>query len=171
MALACHRICAAPSANAQSYPLRRRPRDGICQNTDLLLVHTDLRTNDHSVGILVAARDTYNLELVLKRFGTVNTYSPPNLSESVGRFFAFMIKREQIRLYKEAGEPWPWSDDQILNTYKFTNVKREDDRTTRWMREFWTGPNEDRPAGEIMFNCTLFDILERSSLRHNGVNS
>lgn len=71
-------------------------------------------------------------------------------------FFEFMCKRERLRLRKEAGEPWPWSDDDILNTYKFTNVKREHDRTTRWMREHWTGPNKQRPAGEIIFNCALF---------------
>ena len=72
------------------------------------------------------------------------------------RFFEFMSKREALRLRKEAGEPWPWSDDEILNTYKFTNVKREHDRTTRWMRECWTKPNEDKSAGEIIFNCALF---------------
>jgi hypothetical protein len=75
---------------------------------------------------------------------------------AVDRFFEFMCKRERLRLRKEFGEPWPWSDDQILNTYKFTNVKRENDRTTRWMRTNWTGPNELRPAGEIIFNCALF---------------
>lgn len=72
------------------------------------------------------------------------------------RFFDFMAKRETLRLKKESGAAWPWSDDPILNTYKFTNVKREHDRTTRWMREHWTKPNENRPAGEIIFNCALF---------------
>ena len=72
------------------------------------------------------------------------------------RFLTFMRKREALRLKKEAGEPWPWTDDDILNTYKFTNVKREHDRTTRWMREHWTGPNEGRPPEEIIFNCALF---------------
>lgn len=72
------------------------------------------------------------------------------------RFFDFMCKREALRLKKETGAPWPWSDDVILNTYKFTNVKREHDRTTRWMRQHWTGPNEGRPPGEIIFNCALF---------------
>ena len=67
-----------------------------------------------------------------------------------------MTKREKLRLTKESGAPWPWSDDPILNTYKFTNVKREHDRTTQWMREHWTRPNENRPHGEIIFNCALF---------------
>lgn len=67
-----------------------------------------------------------------------------------------MAMREKLRLTKESGAPWPWSDDSILNTYKFTNVKREHDRTTQWMRKHWTHPNEDRPHGEIIFNCALF---------------
>lgn len=79
-----------------------------------------------------------------------------SFDEAVSRFFAFMTKREQLRLAKEKGVPWPWSDDDILNTYKFTNVKREHDRTTVWMRRHWTGPHENRPAGEIIFNCALF---------------
>lgn len=72
------------------------------------------------------------------------------------RFFAFMVEREKVRLRKEAGEPWPWTADKILQTYRFTNVKREHDRTTRWMRANWTGPNANRPAAEIIFNCGLF---------------
>jgi len=77
-------------------------------------------------------------------------------NETAAAFFRFMQARERIRLEKGAGKPWPWSDDPILNTFKFTNVKREHDRTTRWMREHWTGPNEAAPAGEIIFNCALF---------------
>jgi hypothetical protein len=76
--------------------------------------------------------------------------------QSMDRFLTFVTKREALRLNKEAGKPWPWSDDAILNAYKFTNVKREHDRTTRWMRANWTRPNEGRPTCEIIFNCALF---------------
>lgn len=76
--------------------------------------------------------------------------------DAVERFFDFMVLREELRIQKASGASWPWSSDPILNKYKFTNVKREDDRTTRWMRVNWTGPNQDRPAGEIIFNCALF---------------
>ncbi|MEQ9111880.1 MAG: putative DNA base hypermodification protein [Rhodospirillaceae bacterium] len=79
-----------------------------------------------------------------------------NMSDRRNEFFDFVKKREALRLVKETGASWPWSDDQILNTYKFTNVKREFDRTTKWMRRFWTLPHHSRPAGEIIFNCGLF---------------
>jgi len=72
------------------------------------------------------------------------------------KFYDFMIARESLRLKKAKGDPFPWSDDEILNTYKFTNVKREHDRTTKWMRRYWTDPNNGRPSAEILFNCALF---------------
>jgi hypothetical protein len=70
-------------------------------------------------------------------------------------FYEFMIKRENLRLKKEAGEPWPWTDDKILQTYKFTNVKRAHDRTTKW---FWDvlDQHRDHPPDEQLFNCALF---------------
>jgi len=71
-------------------------------------------------------------------------------------FYTFMVKRESTRLNKEAGRPWPWTDDKILQEYKFTNVHREDDRTTRWMRDNWTNQNLGQPAHVQLFNCALF---------------
>jgi hypothetical protein len=68
----------------------------------------------------------------------------------------YIRAREALRVAKESGAPPPWTDDAVLRTYRFTNVRREDDRTTRWMRAHWTGPHADRPAGEIVFNCGLF---------------
>jgi hypothetical protein len=71
-------------------------------------------------------------------------------------FYAFMRAREALRLRKASGSPWPWSDDEILNTYKFTNVNREHDRTTMWMREHWTDPHKNGGPATQLFNCALF---------------
>lgn len=46
-----------------------------------------------------------------------------------------MEQREAIRLKRAQGEPKPWTDDPILSTYRFCNVRREDDRVTIWVRE------------------------------------
>ena len=43
----------------------------------------------------------------------------------------FVRERESIRREKEMGFTQPWTKDPILHQYKFCNVKREDDRTTR----------------------------------------
>mmetsp|Transcript_34561 Transcript_34561/g.78145 ORF Transcript_34561/g.78145 Transcript_34561/m.78145 type:complete len:526 (-) Transcript_34561:139-1716(-) len=74
-----------------------------------------------------------------------------------GAFFDFIRERERVRERKDRGEDMPWTQDVILKAHKFTNVKREDDATTRWMRTHWTGPNaEGAGVGEVIFNCALF---------------
>lgn len=56
---------------------------------------------------------------------------------------AFWIKeREAIRERKERGDPPPWTDDEVLKTYRFCNVYREDDKVTRWIARHWREPNK-----------------------------
>lgn len=45
------------------------------------------------------------------------------------------VEREKIRKAKESGASPPWTTDPILQTYKFTNLRRRDDRVSRWLRQ------------------------------------
>ncbi len=47
-----------------------------------------------------------------------------------GLFWYWINERHRIYLSRQSGEPWPWTDDEVLRRYKFTNVFRELDRTT-----------------------------------------
>lgn len=50
--------------------------------------------------------------------------------------FVYWIKeREAIRVAKERGDPQPWTEDKFLQDYKFCNVRRRDDRVSRWLLE------------------------------------
>jgi hypothetical protein len=71
-------------------------------------------------------------------------------------FFNFVKKREQIRLRKEADLPYPWTEDQILRDYKFTNVHRHHDRTSRVLREKFYTPNFGAGAATILMNAATF---------------
>lgn len=51
---------------------------------------------------------------------------------SIAGFFSYARERERVRLRREDGRPAPWTLDPILQEYRFCNVFREDDRTTRW---------------------------------------
>lgn len=46
--------------------------------------------------------------------------------------------REYIRFHKESGSPPPWTRDPILANHRWCNVRREDDKVTRWIRENWS---------------------------------
>ena len=56
----------------------------------------------------------------------------------------FIGERESIRIRRANGEP-PWTDDQIFRENRFCNVRREDDRVTRWIAENRRTPHADDP--------------------------
>lgn len=64
---------------------------------------------------------------------------------SIQGFFRYARLRESVRLRKEQQVPKPWTDDPILQRYRFCNVFREDDRTTRWFADHVRGPMIDSP--------------------------
>lgn len=53
-----------------------------------------------------------------------------DIADPVEQFVAFIEEREGIRARKKAGYPWPWTQEPILQTYRFTNIHREDDATS-----------------------------------------
>lgn len=52
-------------------------------------------------------------------------------SPSIEGLWEFCRERESIRLHKEAKDPPPWTEDQILQKYHFCNIRRQDDRGTQ----------------------------------------
>jgi alpha-glutamyl/putrescinyl thymine pyrophosphorylase clade 1 len=65
--------------------------------------------------------------------------------EAMESFFRFINERHRIYLRKQASKDWPWSKNPILQTFKFTNVFRELDMTTTWLRVRWRDPYADHP--------------------------
>jgi len=61
------------------------------------------------------------------------------------RFFRYINERHRIYLKRQEGEPFPWTEDKILQTYSFCNVFRELDKVTIWIRKNWREPYADHP--------------------------
>jgi hypothetical protein len=47
-------------------------------------------------------------------------------------------ERERVRLKKEDGDPKPWSDDPVFQVTYFCNVRREDDKVTKFIRQMYS---------------------------------
>lgn len=75
-------------------------------------------------------------------------------------YFAFVREREAIRIKKEAGHKPPWTDDLVLQQFRFCNVWREDDRTTRWFAKHLRDP-ADSMGGHVLFATTAFRWFNR----------
>ena len=54
---------------------------------------------------------------------------------SVDAFYSYARERYQTMLNKDAGLPQPWTQDKILQEFRFCNVFREDDKVTKWIRQ------------------------------------
>lgn len=71
-------------------------------------------------------------------------------------FFDYLNEREFVRCRKAAGDFFPWTEDQILRTYKFTNVQRHHDRTSNELREMFYGRQFGDDRRTILMNCATF---------------
>ena len=56
---------------------------------------------------------------------------------NMDRLLYYISEREAIRLKKTHNKPKPWTDDEILQTYRFTNVRRMDDKVSVWLLDNW----------------------------------
>ena len=66
-----------------------------------------------------------------------NPYKRPDL-EAVGTMeglLYFIWEREAIRIARLNHCELPWTEDPILAKYKFTNIRRRDDRVSKWIIE------------------------------------
>lgn len=59
----------------------------------------------------------------------------------VDDLFKFIKERNAIHNRRLLGKPKPWTDDPILQQYRFTNVYREQDTVTQWIAEHWRTPH------------------------------
>ena len=75
---------------------------------------------------------------------------------NIDAFFSFVEEREQIRLRKEADLPYPWTEDKILQDFKFTNVHRHHDRTSRELRERFYNDHYNGDKKSILMNAAFF---------------
>jgi hypothetical protein len=67
--------------------------------------------------------------------------------------FEFIKERHTIYLRRQQGLPKPWTQDTILQKYRFCNVYRELDTVTQWIARNWRGPNTTDP--NIWFAMTV----------------
>lgn len=82
-------------------------------------------------------------------------------ASSEDTFWYWITERHSIFLKREAGLSKPWTDDPILQTYRFCNPFRENDKVTRWHRQFFLPHGESATDAELAFNMVWFRMFNR----------
>lgn len=72
-------------------------------------------------------------------------------------------ERMRILERKKTGQKKPWSDDPVFQATYFCNVRREDDRVTQWIRNYYSG-HVDHPLFE--YNILLSRFLNWPETLH-----
>lgn len=75
-------------------------------------------------------------------------------------FWRFASERQAIFFRKLVGAPPPWSDDWILQTYKFTNTYRASDRVSQYLIRNVIYQGDQTPR-EVFFRTLLFKLFNR----------
>ncbi len=82
------------------------------------------------------------------------------MKHGIARFFKYARARHQVYLNREMGLPREkWTKDPILSQFRFTNVFRELDKTTAWMRQYVRDPR--RNNAEVLLATVVFRLLNR----------
>lgn len=75
-------------------------------------------------------------------------------------YWRFAYERQEIFFRRLSGDPPPWTDDDILRAFRFTNVYRASDRVSQYLIRsvIYEG---SQSADEIFFRVFLFKIFNR----------
>ena len=87
----------------------------------------------------------------------------PKLNEvNFRHLYNFITRRYMIHKRKDVqGLPAPWAKDPILQEFKFTNVRREHDRETKWLLANVIH-NDDLSYENKIMNCILYRMYNKS---------
>lgn len=93
---------------------------------------------------------------------------PPTESNPKEFLRYWIDEREHIRACKEQGMSKPWSDDPIFQKTYFTNVHREDDKVTKFIRK-WIQEERGEESSQVVFNLIACRLLNwPDTIEHMG---
>lgn len=75
--------------------------------------------------------------------------------------YRFITRRYKIHIKKDVEKlPAPWTSDPVLSEFRFTNVRREHDRETKWVIKNITS-NPELSYEDKLLNCILFRLYNK----------
>lgn len=71
-------------------------------------------------------------------------------------YWRFAAERQQVFEARVAGAPWPWTQDRILQEYKFCNVYRAADRVSQYLIRDVAYRDDDSAVSDRLFQIVAF---------------
>lgn len=97
----------------------------------------------------------------------IKNAQPTINEENLLHLYHFISRRYAIHLRKDVqGKPAPWTKDPVLQEFRFTNIRREHDKESKWLiKNISTNPTlsyEDKLLNSILFR--LYNKHQTSEL-------
>jgi hypothetical protein len=88
--------------------------------------------------------------------------SPAKVTTVYDSYWRFAALRQEAFFNRLKNRPYPWSDDAIINKYRFTNVYRASDRVSQYLIQNVIY-NDELPNSpkEVLFRILLFKLFNK----------
>lgn len=88
--------------------------------------------------------------------------SPAKTTEVYDSYWKFAALRQEVFFNRLEGKPFPWSNDEILSQFKFTNTYRAADRVSQYLIKnvIYNNKLPSSPK-EILFRILLFKLFNK----------
>lgn len=84
------------------------------------------------------------------------------VTEAYDAWWQFASERQNIYFRRLRGDPEPWTDDEVLRGYRFTNAYRVADRVSQYLiSEVIYHEDLPREPNEVVFRTLLFKLFNR----------
>jgi len=92
----------------------------------------------------------------------ISPLSPIETTEVYDTYWKFAALRQDAFFNKIENKGYPWSNDSIINTYRFTNVYRAADRVSQYLiRDVIYSPEFSDSPNEVLFRILLFKLFNK----------
>jgi len=93
----------------------------------------------------------------------IQSAKPKLNQENLKHLYDWISERYKVHVRKDVNkEKAPWTDNSIIKNYRFTNVRREHDRETKWLIENITS-NTVLSLRDKVLNCIMFRTWNTST--------
>jgi hypothetical protein len=76
-------------------------------------------------------------------------------------YWTFAVERQRIFMRRLAGESQPWTDDPILQSYKFCNAFRASDRVSQFLIRYVIYDGRERSPEDVLLRIVLFRLFSK----------
>lgn len=89
-------------------------------------------------------------------------HTPAIITDVYKTYWEFAFLRQEVFFNRIEGNSFPWSDDEIISKYKFTNVYRAADRVSQYLiRSVIYNTELPSSSQEVLFRILLFKLFNK----------